>query len=169
MDGLKSGNYDSLAGIFDLEERRQWFDFSKPYTVIRTRIYVKPKYSHLETLEDLKDLNVKAVLGDSAYGICEKAGLKLTPSSNYREAVFDVAYGSADAIVMDELVVAYFIKEQSLKGKIINIGQPVDEGRMCLPVKKGNATLLDILNKGIDMVSEAELRGIKESWLGKID
>ncbi|HUU40559.1 MAG TPA: transporter substrate-binding domain-containing protein [Desulfatiglandales bacterium] len=169
LEGLKTGKYDSLAGIFDLNERRQWFDFSKPYTVIRTHIYVKPKYANLKTLEDLKDLNVSAVLGDSGYAICEKRGLNPKAYSNYREAVFDVAYGSADAIVMDELVVAYFIKEQNLKGKIIKTGQPVDEGKMCLPVIKGNTTLLDILNTGIDMVSKEDWRRIEESWLGKQD
>jgi ABC-type amino acid transport substrate-binding protein len=169
LEGLKTSKYDSLAGIFNLDERRQWFDFSKPYTVIKTHIYVKPKYGDLKTLQDLKDLKVSAVLGDSGYGISEKAGLNLKPCSNYRECVFDLAYGETDAIVMDELVVAYFVKEQSLKEKIIKIGQPVDEGKMCLPVIKGNTTLLDILNKGIDMVSEDEWKGIKESWLGKRD
>jgi polar amino acid transport system substrate-binding protein len=169
LDGLKTGKYDSLAGIFDLKERHQWFDFSKPYAVIKTHIYAKPKHTHINTLEDLKNLKVSAVLGDSGYRISEKAGLNLKSCSNYRECIFELAYGETDAIVMDELVVAYFIKEQSLRDKIIKVGQPVDEGKMCLPVAKGNTMLLNILNKGIDMVSENEWKKIEENWLGKRD
>jgi ABC-type amino acid transport substrate-binding protein len=38
---------------------------------------------------------------------------------------------------------------------------------MTLPVSKGNTILLDILNKGIDMVSKDEWEKIEKEWLGQ--
>ncbi|MDY6973711.1 MAG: transporter substrate-binding domain-containing protein [Thermodesulfobacteriota bacterium] len=167
LKGLKSGRYDSLGGIFPLRERKEFFDFSKPYTLVRTNIYVKPKYFHLKSLDDLKELKVSVVEEDSGQAIARKAGLAFSSYNNYREAVFDLADGGTDAIIMDEQVVVYFASEYDLQDKIGRISQPVDKGEMTLPVLKGNTVLLEILNKGIDMVSKDEWRKIEEEWLGQ--
>jgi ABC-type amino acid transport substrate-binding protein len=166
LDGLKSGQYDSLTGIFPLMERRKFFDFSKTYTIIRTYIYVKPKHSHLTSLRDIKGFKVGAVEGDSGQDIARQAGLNPFPFGTYKEAVFNLANGDTDAIIMDELVVTYYIAEHKFHDKITKIGKPVDEGKMTLPVRKGNTILLDILNKGVDMVSKDEWEKIEEDWLG---
>ena len=165
LDGLKNGQYDTLSGVFPLKERRKFFDFSKPYSIIKTSIYVKKKYSHLKGVQELKGLKVSAVEGDSGQVVARKAGLNPFPVATYREAIFDLANGDTDVIIMDELVVTYFAKKFNLQDKIIKIGQPVYEGNVTLPVSKGNTVLLDILNKGIDMVSQDEWEKIVNRWL----
>ena len=167
FDGVKTGKYDSIVGVFPLAERQKFFEFTRPYTIIRTYIYVKPQYAHFKNLNDLKELKVGAVSGDSSQVIARKAGLNTISSATYREAVFRVADGDNDALILDELVVAYFVKKYDLQGKIIKIGEPVDAGKMTLPVRKGNTVLLDILNKGVGMVSKEEWKGIEEKWLGQ--
>ena len=167
LEGLKNGKYDSLAGIFSLKERLEFFDFSKPYTTILTNIYMKPGISNVKELKDLKELRTTVVEGDSGQVIAINAGLKPLSVATYREAVFDLANGATDAIIMDELVVAYLAEQNDLRDKIIKIGQPVDKGKMTLPVKKGTTILLNILNKGIDMISKHEWKEIEERWLGK--
>ena len=167
LKGLKSGQFDSLGGIFSLTERRKFFDFTKAYTIIRTNIYVKPKHSHLKSLNDLKELKLSVVEGDSGQAIARKAGLDPSSYTNYREAVFDLADGGTDAIIMDEQVVVYFVAEYDLQDKITKTSRPVDEGEVTLPVRKGDFTLLEILNKGIDMVSKDEWKEIEKEWLGR--
>jgi ABC-type amino acid transport substrate-binding protein len=167
FDGVKTGKYDSIVGVFPLAERQKFFDFTRPYTIIRTYIYVKPQYAHLKNLSDIKELKVGVVSGDSSQVVARKAGLNLISSPTYREAIFRVADGDADALILDELVVAYFVKKYNLQNKVVKIGEPVDVGKMTLPVRKGNTVLLDILNKGVDMVSKEEWREIEEKWLGQ--
>ena len=165
LEGLKSGKYDSLAGIFSLTERRRFFEFSMPYTVIRTSIYVKPKHSHLRGLSELRGLRVGAVEGDSGQVVAQKAGLNPLSFMSYRQAIFNVANGNTDAIIMDEPVVAYFVAQHDLQDLVKKIGQPVDQGKMTLPVRKGNRVLLDILNKGISMVASNEWKRIVDKWM----
>jgi polar amino acid transport system substrate-binding protein len=167
LDGLKNGQYDSLAGIFPLSERGRFFDFSRPYTTIRTNIYVKAKYSHLKDLKELKGLKVGAVEGDSGQVIARRAGLEPLSFSTYLEAILSLAEGETDAIIMDELVVQYFVSNYKLGQKIRKVGRPVDEGQMTLPVKKGNSILLGILNKGINTISSEEWKRIEDEWLGR--
>jgi ABC-type amino acid transport substrate-binding protein len=164
LEGLK---FDSLAGIFPLEERKQPFDFTKQYTVIATNIYVRPKYDNLKGLADLKGLKVGTVEGDSGQLIAEKAGLKPIGFKSYPDAIHALGEDRIDAIIMDELVVKYYAAKYGLKGRIKKIGEPVDQGKMTLPVAKGNSVLLRILNKGVISVSAQEWTKIRHKWMGK--
>jgi polar amino acid transport system substrate-binding protein len=167
LEGLKSGRFDSLAGIFPLEERKKFFSFTREYTVINTHIYVRPKYAGLKGLKDLEGLTVGAVEGDSGKVIAEKAGLKPKGFTSYLSAVQALGREDIDAIIMDELVVNHYAVQNKLEDKIKKIGQPVDQGRMTLPVAKENTVLLGILNKGVNSVSPEEWLKIRQKWLGK--
>jgi ABC-type amino acid transport substrate-binding protein len=167
LEGLKSGRFDSLAGIFSLDERKEFFDFTKEYTIIATYIYVRPKYAGLKGLTDLKGLKVGGVEGDSGKVIAEKAGLWPKGFTSYLSAVQALGREEIDAIIMDELVVNYYAVQNKLQDKIKKIGQPVDQGKMTLPVAKENSMLLGILNKGVSMVSSEEWLKIRQKWVGK--
>ncbi len=166
LEGLKKGRFDSLAGIFPLEERKKFFAFTKEYTIIATNIYVGPKYAGLKGLTDLKGLRVGGVEGDSGKVIAEKAGLNPKGFMSYLSAIQALAREEIDAIIMDELVVNYYSVQNKLEDKIKRIGQPVDQGRMTLPVAKENTILLGILQKGISLVSSEEWQKIRQKWVG---
>jgi ABC-type amino acid transport substrate-binding protein len=167
LKGLKNNKLDSLAGIFPLEERKKYFDFTKEYTVIATRIFVRSKYVDLKGIDDLKGLNVGGVEGDSGKAIAEKAGLTTKGFASYISAIQALDREDIDAIIMDELVVNHYKVQNNLEGKIHNIGDPVDQGNMTLPVAKGNTVLLSILNKGVSMVSSDEWLKIRQKWIGR--
>ncbi len=165
LEGLKGGRFDSLAGIFPLEERKAFFDFTSEYTIVATRVYVRLENIGLKKIEDLRNLKVGGVEGDSGKAVAEKAGLTVKGFASYLSAVRAFGRGEIDAIVMDELVVNYCTAENELQDKIKTIGQPVEQGKMTLPVAKGNAVLLGILNKGIGMVSPEEWLKIRQKWI----
>ena len=167
IEGLKSGRYDSLAGIFPLDERKKFFAFTREYTVINTNIYVRPGYAGLKGLKDLKGLTVGGVEGDSGKVIAENAGLKTKSFNSYLDAVQALGREEIDAIIMDELVVNHYAVQNKMEDKIKKVGQPVDQGKMTLPVAKENTMLLGILNKGISLVTSEEWLKIRQKWLGK--
>ena len=93
IDGLKDGRFDSLTGIFPLQERKQWFAFTKPWFVIETRIFTDAAHKDAKTLESLKGLTVAVVKDDSGQQIADDAGLKTlvvvgtrTPSGRWATA-----------------------------------------------------------------------------------
>ena len=77
-----------------------------------------------------------------------------------------MADGKAQAMILDEPVADYYIKDLGLQDKVKAAGEPVASGLMTLPVQKGDAELLAILDKGIYMVGDAEFEGIYESYVG---
>ncbi|MBU2547464.1 MAG: transporter substrate-binding domain-containing protein [Proteobacteria bacterium] len=165
LDGLRSGRFDSLAGIFPLPKRARDFDFTAPYMIIDTRIFVQPRHDNVRGFKDLVGLKVGAVKGDSGQVLAETFGLKTTPYSNYEEAIQALADDKVSAIVMDELVVYYVRALRGLQDRIKPAGPPVDEGKMTLPVKKGNPVLIGLLRKGTALISAGEVKAIAEKWL----
>jgi ABC-type amino acid transport substrate-binding protein len=165
LESLKSGQVDSLAGIFPLKERESYFDFSKPFAEINTYIYVSKGHEKVQGFQDLKGLRVGAVKGDSGEDLARAAGLSPKEFSSYPATVAALGKGEVDAIVMDELVASFEISKQKLQEKIIRVEKPVAHGEMTLPVKKDNKVLLGILNKGISAISRQEYETIARKWL----
>ena len=167
LEGLKQGRFDSLEGIFPLPEREQWFAFTRAYYMIDTRIYVDAAHTGSTTLKSLKGLKVAVVDGDSGQQLADDAGLSTLVVKGYPQAIRAVAAGAAQASILDELVGDYYIKELKLAKKVKAVGKPVASGEMTMPVRKDDAMLLGILNKGIEMVGDSEFEGIYEKWMGQ--
>ncbi len=165
LESLRSGQVDSLAGIFPLKEREQYFDFSEPFTEINTYIYVSMGHEKVQRFQDLKGLRVGAVKGDSGEALARAAGLSPREFSSYPATVAALGNGEVNAIVMDELVASFEISKQKLQEKIRRVGKPVAHGQMALPLKKDNKMLLGILNKGVAAISRQEYETIARKWL----
>ena len=166
LKGLKSGRFDSLAGIFDLPSRAGDFDFTKPFYAINTYIWVGPGQPEVRGWAGLKDLAVGVVEGDSGQVLAQQNGLNPKAYADYPQVVDALGKGEIQAMVMDQLVATYYLHKRNLQGMVRSTGAPVDGGRMCLPVAKGNAMLLEILNQGVAAVSPAEMKAIEKKWLG---
>jgi ABC-type amino acid transport substrate-binding protein len=167
LDGLRKGRFDSLAGIFALEERRKWFDFSRTYTVISTRMYVRADLKDRTTAKSLKGLKVAVVAGDSSEEIAREAGLTTVVFASYPQVVRSLGTGAAQVLILEEMEVDYYLKEFGFQSEAKAVGKPVAEGRMSMPVLRVDTVLLGILDKGIEAVGDSEWEGIWEKWMGQ--
>jgi ABC-type amino acid transport substrate-binding protein len=167
LDGLKTGKFDSLQGIFPKPERKQWFAFSRPFYDVGTYMYVDAAHAGVTSADELKGLTVAVVDGDSGQILADQAGLKTMVVAGYPQAVKAVGSGKAQATIMDELPADYYIQQFGLSGKVAQAGQPLEHGTMTLPVQKDNTVLLGILNKGVASISPAEVQSIRDRWMGQ--
>ena len=135
--------------------------------IIVKGIFVYYKMKDIDEMADLPSLKVGAVKGYSGWLVCRRAGVSPIAFDSYEMAVEALGEGKLDAIVMDEMVVLYYRKKLGLLDKIEwGKGQPiVNRTDMTLPVKKGNKTLLSILNKGVVLLAGSDLQRIRERWL----
>lgn len=166
LKSLESGEFDSLAGIFPLAERDKIFDFTKSFYAINTNLFIAPGLNNITSLKSLPSVPVGVVQGDSSQEVAQKAKLEVKVFTTYLETVMALANGQVKAIILDEPVVAYYIKVKGLEGKIRKVPQPVAQGSMTLPVKENNIQLLNILNKGMSLVTPQEWQIIEQKWVG---
>jgi polar amino acid transport system substrate-binding protein len=150
---LAQGDRDLLVSSITITaERKQTMDFSTPYFDAQQLIAVK-KDSKIAKFNDLKKLKVGVQNGTTGDEVVSK--LQGKESANIKRfestplALKELEAGGVDAVVADNGVVVHYVNNNSdAKFKTISDASFAAE-QYGLAVKKGNAELLDKLNKGL--------------------
>lgn len=150
---LQQGDRDLLASAVTItEERKQSSDFSNPYFDAQQLIAVKTT-SKISKFDDLKKLKVGVQTGTTGDEVVTK--LQGKNSANIKRfestpiALKELEAGGVDAVVADNgVVINYVTNNAGSKFKTVadKAFAPEQYG---LVVKKGNADLLGLLNKGL--------------------
>jgi polar amino acid transport system substrate-binding protein len=153
FNSLQQGDRDLLiSSITITDERKQTMDFSDPYFDAYQLIAVKAS-SKIGKFDDLKKLKVGVQTGTTGDEVVTK--LQGKNSANVKRfestplALKELEAGGVDAVVADNgVVVNYVSNNDASKFKTVsdNAFAPEQYG---IAVKKGNAELLDKINKGL--------------------
>jgi len=153
---LDSGERDIVASSVTItEERKQTMDFSKPYFDAVQLIAVKED-SKVGRFEDLKTLKVGVQTGTTGDEVVQKLLGKASPNIKRFEstplALQELAAGGVAAVVADNGVVQnYIANNPTAKFKSVSDASFVPE-QYGFAVKKGNAEMLEKINKGLDAI-----------------
>ncbi|MCB2226896.1 MAG: transporter substrate-binding domain-containing protein [Desulfarculaceae bacterium] len=164
---LRQGTLDSSTGMFPLPERRLYLDFSNPFYPVTTAIFLNIGSRPASGLDGLHGVPTGAVKGDSGAAALIKAGIKPILYDTYEACVQALGANRVEAAVMDDPVMLYWRDRLKLGDRISWApgNAVVERSDLALPVKKGNEVLLSILNKGLALVSGAEIQRIRERYI----
>jgi len=166
--GLEAGQYDIIASSVTItEERRKKYDFSAPYIDIG-QILVVPKAETAATLAAMKGKKVGAQIGTTgAFEIKKVEGVEPKSYDEIGLAFEDMAAGRIAGVVCDEPVAVQFaLQKAEYKEKFKIVGSPFTTEAYGFVVRKGDAALLDLLNKGIAAVKAKRLdEQLRATWL----
>ena len=167
--GLEAGEYDAvMSSVTITEERKQTMDFSVPYINAGQILIVRKELSGVEKLDQLKGKNVGAQIGTT--GAFEIDKVPSVTKKEYDEiglAFADLVNGRIQGVVCDTPVAAQFaLQNENYKGKLKIVGTPFTEEYYGVAVKKGNAKVLETINKGLGKVLKtATYDKIYAAWL----
>jgi len=168
--GLAAGDYDGvLSSVTITDERKATMNFSTPYLNAGQVIIVPKATVNISKPEDLagKVVGVQiSTTGDIAVG--KIAGVK--DKKTYDDiglAVEDLSIGRIDAVVVDSPTAAgYVLQNDKYKAKLKIVGTPFTEEYYGVAVKKSDAELLGLINKGLDIImKDGTLDQLKKKWL----
>jgi len=150
---LNQGDRDFLVSAITITaERKQTMDFSAPYFDAQQLIAVK-KDSKIASFADLKTLKVGVQNGTTGDEVVTK--LQGKDSANIKRfestplALKELEGGGVDAVVADNGVVVNYVNNNASSAfKTVSDSSFAAE-QYGLAVKKGNAELLEKLNKGL--------------------
>ncbi|MCB2190937.1 MAG: transporter substrate-binding domain-containing protein [Deltaproteobacteria bacterium] len=167
LESLVSGALDSSTGMFPLAFRRKVLDFSEPFYPVTTAVFVGSQAPGISGLESLSGTKVGAVKNDSGAAVLLKNHITPMLFDSYKACVMALGQGHIQAAVMDDPVMLYWRNRLGLGDKIswVQGNAVVERNDLAMPVKKGNALLLSIINKGLALTSGSELQRIKERYL----
>jgi polar amino acid transport system substrate-binding protein len=171
FNALKQGDRDLLASSITItDERKQSMDFSAPYFDAHQLIAVRAdsKVAHFDDLKSLKVGVQTGTTGDDA--VTKLQGKNSTDIKRFEStplALKELEVGGIDAVVADNGVVVNYVKNnEGSKFKTLDDPAFVPE-HYGIAVRKGNAELLDKLNKGLAAIkADGSYDRIYASYLG---
>lgn len=153
FNSLQQGDRDLLiSSITITDERRQTMDFSNPYFDAQQLIAVKGD-SKVAKFDDLKKLKVGVQTGTTGDEVVTKLLGKTSTNVKRFEstplALKELESGGVDAVVADNGVVIHYVANNAgSKFKTVADASFTPE-QYGIAVKKGNAELLEKINKGL--------------------
>lgn len=154
FNALQQGDRDVLiSSITITDERKQTMDFSDPYFDAIQLIAVKEN-SKVAKFDDLKKLKVGVQTGTTGDEVVSKLLGKTSTSVKRFEstplALKELEAGGVDAVVADNgVVINYVANNAGAKFKTVSDTTSFSPEQYGIPVRKGNAELLAMINKGL--------------------
>ena len=171
FNALNQGDRDLLVSAVTItDERKQTMDFSDPYFDAQQLIAVKEN-SKIAKFADLKKRKVGVQTGTTGDEAVSKLLGKTNPNIKRFEstplALKELESGGIDAVVADNGVVIHYVANNpGGKFKTVSDKEFVPE-QYGIPVKKGNAELLALLNKGLaDIKADGSYDQIYAKYFG---
>jgi len=169
--GLLNKRYDAISSSVTItEERKKTMDFSIPYFVVSQAVIV-PKNSTVSAFADLKGKKAGCQIGTTGnFAINKAEGVEAKTYDEVGLAVEDLALGRIDAVVCDDAVASNFIMEnpkykENLKIAFV-LDTPDSEEFYGVAVRKGDAEVLALINKGIEGVKAKGIdKELHKKWI----
>ncbi len=173
LDDLKNDRIDALLDLTPTEERKEIYNFTKPYLSIPHVIIARKNIEKIENEEDLKGmvLALEQGFGNVKYFRENFPEVDVKEYPDTARALDAVSRGEADAYAGNRAVATYFMEKEvilNLKphGRLNKSGSVLAFG-----VRKNWPVLASILQKALDDIGQEESRDILREWVssGKSD
>ncbi|PEC48373.1 ABC transporter substrate-binding protein [Bacillus sp. AFS077874] len=169
VQGLISNKYDAILGSMTItDERLKVVDFSNPYYISGSQIFVADNNKEIKSAEDLKGKKI-GVVKASPY---KDLAIKFTGKENVVDydsdltAIMDLPTGRLDAVITDQMVGFRVIKEG--KAKIKDVGTPLTHDNQAIAVRKDDKELEKKINKALDeIIKDGTYEKISKKWFGR--
>jgi polar amino acid transport system substrate-binding protein len=172
---LNSGNIDLIWNGYTItDERKEKVSFTNPYLANR-QVIITLSNSNINTKDDLKDKKVAAQNGSSSVDAINKEpklvkefnGGKPILFETNNDAFMDLEAGRVDAIVADEILARYYIKQRGSE-KYNVIQDDFGKEEYGIGVRKQDKELVENINKALeDMKKDGASAKISEKWFGE--
>jgi polar amino acid transport system substrate-binding protein len=168
---LSSGRIDLIWNGYTItDERKKKVLFTKPY-LKNAQVVVTRADSNLSKLDDLEGKVVGLQSLSSAADALDAAPIKskiktVTEFADNVQALTDLKSGRLDAVVIDEIVINYYMTKEQEAFKVLDESLAPEE--YGIGVKKGNEELLKNLQKALDDMNEnGTAAQISKKWFGE--
>ena len=170
---LETGQVQALPLVGRTPEREALFDFTVPYMTLHGAIVVRKATTGIQDLDDLRGRTVAVMNGDTAeeYLRRKDRGIQIRTTATCEEALDDLAWGRAEAVVIQRLVALRLIQEAGLTDLKV-IGRPIEDFRQdfCFAVHEGDRDTLALLNEGLAIVvADGTYRHLHAKWFAALE
>ncbi len=170
LDSLSNKSID-FFDLIESEERSKKFIFTDPVYTLRGNI-LKHKNSEIKGYKDLSGKKVAILEGDYSIEFLKNKvkDLDIVLTKDVEEAVKYLVNNDVDAVIGDEPVLKFYIKDRKINQDYNILKEPIYTKKAVLAVNKDKKELVDILNKGIFQLQKNGIyQDLKQKWYYEYD
>ena len=167
---IQNGQADmAVAAVTITEERAEAMDFSIPYTNASQYIIVQESNTEIKNFDNLAGKKIGVQLGTTGdiqvldeinLGILKDTGAEALQYKTLQEGCLALANGKLDAVVVDDLSAKNYcmVNDGLVCFEALYADGSIKEELYGIPVKKGNAELLEVINTVVErLIDEGKI------------
>ncbi|MCF8019486.1 MAG: transporter substrate-binding domain-containing protein [Vallitaleaceae bacterium] len=170
-DLIEASRLKTVSGITaatKTPERSKYLDFTVPYIMNPNVIITRKNFSEKLTFEKLSNTSMD-ILVIEEYSIIEDLEknhpkLEFRTVSNTSDGLRLVAFGEADALIVEVMSAYAGIEQDKMTNLMINTEVPYDSN-LSIATRNDWPILSAILNKGLAQITENEKKDILNKWV----
>jgi PAS domain S-box-containing protein len=163
---IQAGEADVIDTIFVTEPRKRIYDFTAPYAKLDVPIFFHQSIGGIVNADSLKGFTVGVKDGDACIDVLLAHGvdsLKKYPS--YSAVISAAGAGDLRVFCVDQPPALYLLHQLGV-AKEFRRSVPLYSGEFHRAVRKGNTTLLKVLEDGFGRITASERQEIDRKWYG---
>jgi len=168
LEALESGDID-FCDMHASKDRSRSFIFTDPIYYQRGAILIKKSNTSIKIPGDIKGKTIAAIKGDYIFEHLSEnyTDVRGVETENLRDAISRLEKSEVDAVLGDESVINYYLTQEGLSREYSILNKYLYEREAVIGVKKGNETLVKIINKAIyQLDKDSTMERIYEKWFG---
>jgi signal transduction histidine kinase len=165
---LREGKCEILPAAIATEDRKTYANFTTPYLVYKLAIITKTDKPFVDSLDDIADKKVARKKGS---GLISKLKtlyphMHIIETKEYIDSLKKVSSGEAYCTIATLPVASHFINKYALKN--LKIAGYIDmRYRLSIAVNHKDKELLELLNKALEEITQAEQNNIYSKWVDR--
>ncbi|MDP6430504.1 MAG: transporter substrate-binding domain-containing protein [Rhodospirillales bacterium] len=164
LNNLGNDDADVHSGLFQSEERSRWIDFSRPIYEIASSYFHRTGASSPKKLSSNR-IGVVAGSFQESYIRKNYPTAKIISLADDEELIRALADGRLDTFLSEDRPIEDMLGRLGMRGRITRSGAPILKNELFFGVRKGEAELLALIEKGLDEISTEELAEIEGRWV----
>jgi len=166
LEKARDKSVDVVMNVVKTPERSEYLNFTRSYLTIATVLITRKGFSDSLSLEKLDGLSL-AVSADfqiNDYLRDNYPELKPVKTTNTIEGLTRLSRGEFDVVIAELATASYIIEKKGIDNLRI-AGVTGHEYRLCIGVRKDWPILVDILDKGLNLITEENESEIRNRWI----
>jgi len=163
---MSEGRGDVIDTVFYTAERAAKYDYTPEYADIEVPVFFENSLSGIDSIESLSGYIVGVKDGDACIEILNSHGItSLKKYPNYESIVKDAAAGKIHIFCADKPPALFYIYKYKIEN-LFRYSLTLNTGQFHRAVKKGNRSVLNLVNEGFNKITDEEYIKIDRKWFG---
>lgn len=164
VEKAKAGTIDILPCVGITEERKKYFNFSKPY-ITYPRVIITQDNTPVNSIEDLEKMKVAVQANSSHYGFLrEETNIKPVLYETFQDSMLALSRCEMDAVVGNLATAAFAIRSMNLSNLVIAAHTSNETVPLVFAIRKDLSTFVGLVNRVLDDIPESEKVRISRVW-----